>query len=155
MISRDGTFLFHTNPRYEFPAQDSSLHRIHLAPDFVSLMKNMREQDAGQARATDFDTGQPATFFFAKIAATGGHFVLVQFGPTDQERLHELTNRRGRLNAADAKKKGRVAAFRPRSSLLLSGTNPLSARERSRFLRVCVRQRRYCRSQSSTLPGAI
>lgn len=96
VISRDGTFLFHTNPRYEFPAQDSSLHRIHLAPDFVSLMKNMREQDAGQARATDFDTGQPATFFFAKIAATGGHFVLVQFGPTDQERLHELTNRRGR-----------------------------------------------------------
>jgi hypothetical protein len=93
VISRDGTFLFHPNPRYEFPAPDSSLGRIKAAPDFLSMMQKMREQDAGQARATDFDTGQPATFFFAKIAATGGHFVLVQFGPTDEERLNELTNR--------------------------------------------------------------
>jgi hypothetical protein len=93
VLSRDGTFLFHTNPRYEFPAPDSSLGKIHVAPDFLSLIQKMREQDAGQARATDFDTGQLATFFFAKIAATGGHFVLVQLGPTDEERLNELTNR--------------------------------------------------------------
>ncbi len=91
VISRDGTFLFHPNPRFEFPAPDSSLGRVNAAPDFLSMMKKMREQDAGQARATDFDTGQPATFFFAKIAATGGHFVLVQLGPTDEERLNELT----------------------------------------------------------------
>jgi hypothetical protein len=93
VISREGTFLFHTNPRYEFPAQDSSLDRVHAAPDFLSMLKKMREQDAGQARAIDFDTARPATFFFAKIAATGGHFVLVQHGPTDEERLNELINR--------------------------------------------------------------
>jgi hypothetical protein len=93
VLSREGTFLFHTNPRYEFPAPDSSLDKIRVAPDFLSLIQKMREQDAGQARATDFDTGQLATFFFAKIAATGGHFVLVQHGPTDEERLNELTNR--------------------------------------------------------------
>jgi hypothetical protein len=93
VISRDGTFLFHPNPRYEFPAPDSSLGRVNAAPDFLSMMQKMREQDSGQARATDFDTGRPATFFFAKIAATGGYFVLMQLGPTDEERLNELTNR--------------------------------------------------------------
>jgi hypothetical protein len=93
VLSRDGTFLFHTNPRYEFPAPDSSLDKIHVAPDFLSLTRKMREQEAGQSRATDFDTGQLATFFFAKIGATGGNFVLVQHGPTDEERLNELTNR--------------------------------------------------------------
>jgi Protein kinase domain/Cache domain len=93
VISAGGTFLFHPNPRYEFPAPDSSLSRIHAAPDFVRLMQQMREQDSGTGRATDFDTGQPATFYFAKVAATGCHFVLVQPGLTDEERLNQLAGR--------------------------------------------------------------
>jgi serine/threonine protein kinase len=90
VLSPGGVFLFNPNSKYEFPSPDSSLSRIHAAPDFLTLMKRMNEQETGSGRATDFVSGQPATFFFARIAATGGHFVLVQPGLSDEERLNQL-----------------------------------------------------------------
>jgi hypothetical protein len=85
VISPGGTFLYHSDPRYEFPSPDSSLDRIHAAPDFLRLMQTMRSERAGQAQATDFASGKPATFYFAKIDATGAYFVLVQPRAADGE----------------------------------------------------------------------
>jgi hypothetical protein len=87
VISPGETFLYHSDPRYEFPAADSSLDRIRAAPDFLNLMQTMKIENAGRAPATDFASGEPATFYFAKIAATGAYFVLVQPRPADDERL--------------------------------------------------------------------
>jgi hypothetical protein len=78
VVSPGGTLMYHPNPRYEFPAAESSLQTIHAAPDFLAVMEKMREQGTGWGLATDFDSGRPAAFYFARIPATGGHFVLVQ-----------------------------------------------------------------------------
>ena len=48
-------------------------------------MQKMREQDSGRELATDFDSGRLAAFYFARIPATGGHFVLVQLDSTAEE----------------------------------------------------------------------
>ena len=85
VISPGGTFVYHPNPRFEFPAPTSSLERFEAAADFLAMMRKMRQQDAGRARATDFDSGRPAAFFFARIPATGGHFVSVQLGEAAEE----------------------------------------------------------------------
>jgi hypothetical protein len=78
VISPGGTLLYHSNPRYEFPAAESSLESVHATPDFLELMQTMKSHDSGRARATDFANGEPATFYYAKIPATGAYFVLVQ-----------------------------------------------------------------------------
>jgi hypothetical protein len=93
VISRGGTFLYHSDPKYEFPSAESSLDRIRAAPDFLSLMEKMKNEKAGQALATDFASGERATFSFARIEATGAYFVLVQPGPADDERLEKLAGR--------------------------------------------------------------
>jgi hypothetical protein len=78
VISTGGTFLYHSNSAYEFPSAASSLDHLQASSDTLALIESMRDQDAGWARGTDFDSGRSATFYFARIPATGGHFVLVQ-----------------------------------------------------------------------------
>jgi hypothetical protein len=85
VISSRGTFVYHPNPLHEFPAAASSLDRIQAAPDFLELMQRMRQEDTGRERATDFDTGRPATFLFARIPSTGWYFVVVQRDPAEGE----------------------------------------------------------------------
>jgi predicted Ser/Thr protein kinase len=80
VISPKGTFVYHPNSLYEFPAPTSSLDRVRAAPDFLALVERMRQEETGWGRATDFNTGQPAAFCFARIPATGGHFVVVHPG---------------------------------------------------------------------------
>jgi Protein kinase domain/Cache domain len=85
VISPGGTILYHSDSRYEYPAADSSLDHVHATPDFLNLMESMKIENAGRGRATDFASGEPATFYFAKIAATGAYFVLVQPRPAEAE----------------------------------------------------------------------
>ena len=87
VVSRGGTIMYHPNPQYEFPSEKSSLDRIPVDSDFRAIWQQMQQQETGYARGTDFDGGQPATFYFARIPATDGHFVLVQFEPTHPEGL--------------------------------------------------------------------
>jgi hypothetical protein len=93
VISPGGTFLYHSDPRYEFPAADSSLDHIHATPDFLSLMETIKSENFGRTRATDFASGERATFYFARIAATGAHFVLVQPYPADGKRPKSSSER--------------------------------------------------------------
>jgi serine/threonine protein kinase len=93
VISSGGTFLYHSNPQYEFPAAESSLDRIHATPGFLRLIERMRNEPAGRARATDFASGEPATFYFARIAAIGADFVLVQPEPAEDDHLSDLNDR--------------------------------------------------------------
>ena len=81
ILSPNGTFVYHPNPKYAFPAATSSLDRIQTAPDFRALVERMRRDATGWESATDFETGRPATFCFARIPATGGHFVIVHPAP--------------------------------------------------------------------------
>jgi predicted Ser/Thr protein kinase len=85
VLSPKGTLVYHPNPLYEFPATTSSLDRIQAAPDFLALVQRMRQEETGWARATDFDTGRPAAFWFTRIPATGGHFVVVHLAPPPGE----------------------------------------------------------------------
>jgi hypothetical protein len=87
VLSPKGTLVYHPNPAYEFPAPASSLDRIKAAPDFLALIERMRREETGWAQATDFSTGQPALFCFSRIAATGGHFVVVHPVPAPEEEL--------------------------------------------------------------------
>jgi hypothetical protein len=89
VLSPKGTLVYHPNPVYEFPAPASSLERIKAAPDFLALVGRMRREETGWARAMDFSTGRPALFCFARIAATGGHFVVVYPVPAPEEGLDE------------------------------------------------------------------
>ena len=93
VISRGGTIIYHPNPQYEFPSQNSSFDRIPVDPDFQTLWQQMQLQETGFVRGTDFDGGQPATFYFARIPATNGYFVLVQFEPTPLEKPDSSKNR--------------------------------------------------------------
>ena len=77
VISQNGTFVYHPDPQYEFPAVASSVKRIPVAPDFLDLVERMRQEDTGRIHASDFSTGQPAVFCFARIPATGWQFVVV------------------------------------------------------------------------------
>jgi predicted Ser/Thr protein kinase len=77
VISPRGTFIYHPDLIYEFPGPASSLGQIHAASDFFDLVQRMRKEDSGRARATNFRTGRPATFYFARIPATGWQFVVV------------------------------------------------------------------------------
>jgi predicted Ser/Thr protein kinase len=85
VISPKGTFIYHPDLKYEFPGPASSLQQIRAAPDFLDLVQQMRNKDAGRARATDFRTGQPATFYFARIPATGWQFVVVHPAGNEQD----------------------------------------------------------------------
>jgi hypothetical protein len=85
VLSPGGTFLYHPDPLYEFPAATSSLDRVDAAPDFLALVRRMRQEETGWARATDFETGQPAAFWFTRIPTTGGHFVVVHLAPAPEE----------------------------------------------------------------------
>jgi hypothetical protein len=78
VISPKGTFIYHPILIHEFPGSSSSLDRIKAAPDFLELVRRMRHEEAGRARATDFTTGRPAEFLFTRIPSTGWHFVVVQ-----------------------------------------------------------------------------
>ena len=93
VISPGGTILYHPDPQYEYPAPNSTLDRISAAPDFLAMIHKMQQQETGLMRATDFVSNQPAAFYFARIPATGCHFVLVQFGPTAVEGLDQLPDR--------------------------------------------------------------
>ncbi len=84
VVSPGGQIIYHPNPQYEFPSENSSLDRIPVDSGFLPIWQQMQQQEAGYAHATDFDGGRPATFYFAIIPATGGHFVLVQFESTPQ-----------------------------------------------------------------------
>jgi hypothetical protein len=77
VISPSGTFVYHPDPQYEFPAVASSVKRTPVAPDFLDLVERMRQEDTGRIRATDFSTGQPAVFCFARIPAIGWQLVVV------------------------------------------------------------------------------
>jgi Protein kinase domain len=92
VISSGGKIMYHPNPHYEFPSENSSLDRIPIDPGFRDMMRKMQQQETGYARGTDFDGGLPATFYFARIPATDGHFVLVQFGPTPPAGLDSSKN---------------------------------------------------------------
>jgi predicted Ser/Thr protein kinase len=85
VITPKGTLIYHPLPRYEFPAPESSLERLHAAPDFLALVQRMRQEDTGRGRATDFSTGRPATFLFARIPSTGWQFVVVQADSPEED----------------------------------------------------------------------
>jgi hypothetical protein len=59
--------------------------RIPVAPDFLDLVERMRQEDTGRIHATDFSTGQPAVFYFARIPATGWQFVVVYPAPDEPD----------------------------------------------------------------------
>src|SRR5262249_16704107 len=56
VISPKGTFIYHPDPKYEFPAESSTLERIHAAPDVLELVERVRREDTGRVRATDYTT---------------------------------------------------------------------------------------------------
>ena len=85
VISRGGTIMYHPNSQYEFPSENSSLDRIPVDSRFLAMIQKMKQQETGYSHGTDFDGGRAATFYFARIPATGGHFVLVQFESTPRE----------------------------------------------------------------------
>jgi hypothetical protein len=89
VLSPKGTLVYHPNPVYEFPASASSLDRVPATSDFLALVRRMRREETGWARATDFSTGRPAVFHFTRIPATGGHFVVVQPAPAPEEGLDD------------------------------------------------------------------
>ena len=84
VISSRGTIMYHPNPQYEFPSENSSIDRIPTDSDFREIWQEMQRQETGYALGKDFDAGRPATFYFARIPSTGGHFVLVQFESNPQ-----------------------------------------------------------------------
>ena len=93
VISSKGTLMYHPNHEYEFPAHTSSLDRIHASSGFLDVVHEMQNKKTGRRphrRGTDFASGRPATFFFAKIPATGGYFVLVQIDRPESETPDEL-----------------------------------------------------------------
>jgi hypothetical protein len=45
----------------------------------------MRHEESGLGQATDFNTGQPATFLFARIPSTGWQFVVVHDEPASAD----------------------------------------------------------------------
>jgi hypothetical protein len=61
------------------------LDRIQAGPDFLALLQRMQSEDSGRGRATDFNTGRPATFLFTRIPSTGWHFVVVHADPASGE----------------------------------------------------------------------
>jgi hypothetical protein len=85
VISPKGTFIYHPNPIHEFPGPSSSLDQIQAAPDFLDLVRRMRHEEIGRARAMDFNTGRPAAFLFTRIPSTGWYFVVAQTDPPDAE----------------------------------------------------------------------
>ena len=97
VISPNGTFVYHPNPLYEFPAAKSSLDRIETAPDFLALAKRMRQEDTGRGQATDFNTGRSATFLFTRIPSTGWHFVVVHADPASENECHRSVRDISRL----------------------------------------------------------
>jgi hypothetical protein len=48
-------------------------------------MRRMRQEEAGHGQATDFNTGRPSTFLFARIPATGWYWVVVHPDPREGE----------------------------------------------------------------------
>ncbi len=78
VISPKGTVLYHPNPTYEFPAKSATLERLPGAASFLALAQRMQHEETGRGRATDFDTGRPATFSFLRIPSTGWYLVVVQ-----------------------------------------------------------------------------
>ncbi len=92
VISSGGTFMYHPNPQYEFPSENSSIDQIPTDSDFQAIWQKMQRQETGYALGTDFDVGRPATFYFARIPSTDGHFVLVQFESTPPIGLDSLKN---------------------------------------------------------------
>lgn len=80
VISPGGTFIYHPNPTFEFPARSSSLAQVQAAPDFMALVKRMQTEDSGDGTATDFETGRPATFIFTRIPSTRWQFVVMDKG---------------------------------------------------------------------------
>ena len=87
VISRGGTIMYHPNPQFEFPSEKSSLDQVPVDSGFRAVWQQMQQKKTGHVRGMDFDGGQPATFYFARIPATGGHFVLVQFASIPPEGL--------------------------------------------------------------------
>jgi len=85
VVSPRGTFIYHPNPAFEFPAKSSSLERIQASPDFLALIKRMEAEDSGSGSAIDFDTGRAATFIFSRIPSTRWQFVVMDTG-TDPAR---------------------------------------------------------------------
>jgi hypothetical protein len=77
MLSGEGTFLYHPNPDYEFPAARSHLDRIAVDASFLALVRQMRGHDTGSGEALDFTTGKRATFLFARVPSPGWSFVVV------------------------------------------------------------------------------
>ena len=85
VLTPKGNLVYHPNPVYKFPAPASSLDRVPAAPDFLALVRRMRREETGWARATDFSTGRPAVFHFTRMPATGWDFVVVQPAPAPEE----------------------------------------------------------------------
>jgi hypothetical protein len=85
VISPKGVIIYHPNDYYEFPAANSSLDRIQAAPDFLALVRRMRDEEAGRGLATDFNTGRLATFLFTRIPSTGWQFVVVNADASSPE----------------------------------------------------------------------
>ena len=79
--------MYHPNPQFEFPSEKSSLDQVPVDSGFRAVWQQMQQKKTGHVRGMDFDGGQPATFYFARIPATGGHFVLVQFASIPPEGL--------------------------------------------------------------------
>ena len=77
VVTPDGTLLYHPDPRFEFPAKDSSLKRVQAAEDFLALAKRMEAEDSGHGTATDFVSGRTAALTFRRVPSTRWQFVVM------------------------------------------------------------------------------
>ncbi len=80
VMSSQGTFIYHPNPAFRFPAAESSLDKLPASSDFPALARRMLNKESDRGMATDFSTGRRATFLFTRIPSTGWQFVVVDAG---------------------------------------------------------------------------
>jgi class 3 adenylate cyclase len=82
VLSRDGVFISHPHPDFDFARlaragkRPRQLADLPAAASFVTLAESMRGR-AGSGTATDPATGEEATFLFAPVPSAGWSFVAV------------------------------------------------------------------------------
>jgi predicted Ser/Thr protein kinase len=77
VISAGKKILSHPASRFKFPEPASDLTTIDLDESFRRLVDQWARCPAGGARAVDFSTRQPASFFYARVPSAGWTLVTV------------------------------------------------------------------------------
>ena len=77
LASSGQRILAHPLDRYEFPGRDADLAKVPLDASFRNLIDQWTHATSGTARAIDFATGRPASFFFFRIPSSSWTLVTV------------------------------------------------------------------------------